>query len=212
MSCRIGLVSLLLLGTVAVSDAAAVMWRPILTASAPTSRVAVGETLEITYSTQGATSCQFNITQWGQWIGWSDGVVIPTSGVLQITPALEGRFVVTITAFRRLADLNRDGKSDGRRRSVSWSMEIVAGNAPESARPVLEGKVWFDPPRIRLGESTVRHWVSSGGIAYLDGQRVPASGSDVLIPKSTLTTYLQVTAGRRWRWAAIDRATVIVDQ
>lgn len=191
-------------------------WRPTLTGSVDQSTIAHGQTVHITYSSPDATGCAYGITQWGQWIGWADGVSIPTSGTLQITPALPGTFVVTIAAAKRRFNLNHDlATVEGHRRSVTLSFPITVtepgkpqdawdGNSPFQAR------LWFDPPQIKAGEATTRHWESSGATAYLDGQRVPANGSDVLRPTESIESVLQVTAGRRWKWVNVQRASVVV--
>lgn len=185
--------------------------RPTITGTIDTSTVTPGTTIKITYSSPDATSCQFSIHQWGQWIGWSDGIPIPTSGVLQVTPAVPGEFTITIVAAKRRFDLNMDGKFDGRRRTSSISFPIVVTNAPQKREPST-GHLWFDPPVIKKGQTTTRNWTSSGGTAYLDGQRVPPSGSDVLRPQETLQSILQVTRGRRWSWVFIEKATVVVEE
>ena len=197
----------------AVQAASPCLWAPTLTGTIDQSTIPLGATAKIRYSAPDATGCQYGIRQWGSVIGWSDGVPIPTSGVLQITPALPGTFVVTIVAAKRLLDLNRDGKFDGRRRTVSLSFPITVKGGPSSpwdGVPDFKGKLWFDPPQIKRGESTMRRWTSEGGTAYLDGQRVPASGQDVLRPVEDLTSILQVTAGRRWKFVRVERATVVV--
>lgn len=111
---------------VAASPLSAGRWRPKLAAEANRTAVARGETIVVTFSATNATSVQAFVNEFGQWIGWSDGVVMPaTSGSFTVTPAVAGEFVITVAAWRRARDLNGDGKADGHRRSVTITIPIT---------------------------------------------------------------------------------------
>ncbi len=227
-------IALLLIATFAMGVAALLAmggrvygatWKPTLHATIDRSTIVHGETAHISYNSPDATGAAYNITQYGEIIGWADGVSIPvsaTSRTLQITPALPGTFVLTIVVAKRRLNLNQDlATVEGHRRTtpISFPITVLAigekpGNAWDGQSP-FQAAIRFDPPTIKLGESVQRSWASNGPRgtkAYIDGQLVPANGSDVLRPAQSLESVLNVTAGRRWQWHNAQRATVTVEK
>lgn len=172
-------------------------WKPELTASADRTTVRPGETVTITYSTTNATGGLFFVHQIGQWIGLSDGISLPLpSGEFTSTPAVPGTYTIMVVAARRAADLNNSHQSEGRRRAVIVEIPITVLAPTESAPTAVAGTLTFSPAKVNPGEKVTRTWTSSGGQTFLDGQPVPANGSDMFVPEKSIVSTLQVVKTR----------------
>lgn len=93
-------------------------WKPVLNATISATSITLGDSIEVVYSTQGATGAMRDWTQLRPFIGRSDGIVIPLNGSYRHTPTEPGIFVTRLMATNRAVNLNHNGKQEGWRRAV----------------------------------------------------------------------------------------------